>query len=182
MLCAREWLIFIKLSNWSMEQFNISVRLFLIISLVALGSCAQNNRQEETLSTLYAGSTPCDPFIRAQLGIPAEIKCDFIKWELNLDPAGSDSFKISATYGESKPNTNGFIKAEHFLAKGHYAFTEATIENSKYSVLNLYASPLKSPLILITMDSNILHFADDHKRFLVGNGGWGYVLNRLNLP
>ncbi len=180
MLCAGEWLIFKKLSNWFMQQFNISVRLFLIISLVALGSCAQHNRQEETVSTLYAGSTPCDPFIRAQLGIPAEIKCDFIKWELNLDHAGSDSFNIKAVYGESKPNTNGFIMAEYFFAKGRYAYAKGMSENPVYRVLNLHAPEFKSPLSMIVLDSNILHFADHDKRFLVGNGGWGYVLNRLN--
>lgn len=163
-----------------MQQFNISVRLFWVICLAALGSCAQNNPKGETVSVIYVGSTPCDPFIRAQLGIPTELQCDFIKWELQLDPAGSDSFKIMADYGESKPNTNGFIKAEHFLAKGRYAFTKGTSENPRDSVLNLIAPELKSPILLIVLDGNILHFADHDKRFLVGNGGWGYVLNRLN--
>lgn len=145
-----------------------------------MGSCAQNSRPQETLSPQFAGSTPCDSFIRVQLGIPNETKCDFIKWELNLDPAGSDSFKITAVYGESKPNTNGFMKAEHFWAKGKFAFTKGANENPNYRVLNLNAPQLKSPLLLIAMDSNILHFADHDRRFLVGNGGWGYVLNRLN--
>lgn len=163
-----------------MKQFNISARLFWVICLSALGSCAQHNRQVENISVLYAGSTPCDSFIRAQLGFPVEIKCDFIKWELHLDPAGSDSFEITATYGESKPNANGFMKAERFLAKGRYALTKGTSESPADSVLNLNAPELKSPLLLIVMDSNILHFADHNKRFLVGNGGWGYVLNRLN--
>ncbi len=72
------------------------------------------------------------------------------------------------------------MKAEHFLAKGNYVFTNGTNENPNYRVLNLTAPQLKSPLLLIVMDSNILHFADHDKRFLVGNGGWGYVLNRLN--
>jgi hypothetical protein len=163
-----------------MKQFNTSARLFWVICLSALGSCAQNNRQVEKASVLFAGSTPCDSFIRAQLGFPTEIKCDFIQWELNLDPAGSDSFNLKAAYGESKPNTNGFKRAEYFLAKGRYAYTNSTIENPAYRLLNLHAPELKSPLSLIVMDSNILHFADHEKRFLVGNGGWGYVLNRLN--
>jgi hypothetical protein len=113
------------------------------------------------------------------MGIPNETKCDFIKWELYLEPAGSGSFKITAAYGESKPNTNGFIKTEYFLANGNYVFTKGTNENPNHRVLNLNASQLKSPLLLIAMDSNILHFADHDRRFLVGNGGWGYVLNRL---
>lgn len=163
-----------------MKQLNISARLLWVICLSALGSCAQNNRQVENVSVLYAGSTPCDSFIRARLHIPAEIKCDFIKWELSLGPAGADTFIIKAAFGESKPNTNGFKKAEYFFAKGRYDYVKGSGENPANRVLNLHAPELNSPLSLIVLDSNILHFADHDKRFLVGNGGWGYVLNRLN--
>jgi hypothetical protein len=145
-----------------------------------MGSCAQNNRTQETVSSQFVGSTPCDSFIRVQLGIPNETKCDFIKWELNLDPSGTNSFKITAAYGESKPNTNGFMKTDYFLANGNYIFTKGTNEAPNYRVLHLNAPQLKSPLFLIAMDSNILHFADHDKRFLVGNGGWGYVLNKIS--
>lgn len=165
-----------------MQQFNTSVRLFWVICLTAIGSCAQNKRIQETLPVQFVGSTPCDSFIRVQMGIPNERICDFIKWELNLDPAGSDSFKIKAAYGESRPNTNVFKRTEYFLANGNYVFTKGTNENPNYRVLNLNASQLKSPLLLIAMDSNILHFADHDRRFLVGNGGWGYVLNILIKP
>ena len=165
-----------------MKQFNTSFRLLWVICLTAIGSCAQNKPIQKTQPVQFVGSTPCDSFIRVQMGIPNETICDFIKWELNLDPAGSDSFKITAAYGESRPNTNGFIKTEYFLAKGNYFFINAKNENANYRVLHLNAPQLKSSLLLIALDSNILHFADHDKQFLVGNGGWGYVLNRLIKP
>ena len=179
MVHAPDCLIFRYYSVF-MKQFNTSFRLIWVICLTAIGSCAQHTHTQETVPVQFVGSTPCDSFIRVQMGIPNETKCDFIKWELNLDPAGSDSFKITATYGESRPNTNGFIKTEYFLANGNYVFTDGTNENASNRVLHLNAPLLKSPLILVEMDSNILHFADHDRRFLVGNGGWGYVLNRLN--
>jgi hypothetical protein len=163
-----------------MRQIKLSIRLLGVICLSALGSCAQNNQIQERGSTQFVGSTPCDSFIRVQLGIPIDSKCDFIKWELNLDPAGSDSFKITAVYGESRPNTNGFMKDAHYGAKGIYIFAKGDTENPRYRVLHLNAPQLKSPLLFIAMDSNILHFADHDNRLLVGNGGWGYVLNRMN--
>ena len=164
-----------------MQQFNISLGLFVFIFVSTLNSCAQNNGQVKAVSTKYVGSTPCDSIIRAQLGILPEAKCEFIKWDLTLEPAESDSFTMTINYGESKPNTNGFKKTEQILAKGKYGFTFGTNENPKAKILNLNAPELKSTILLLVLDSNILHFTDQSKQFLVGNGGFGYVLNKITI-
>ncbi len=99
-----------------------------------------------------------------------------------MDASGSDSFQIIASSGESMPNTLGFIKATEFKAKGKFLLTTGTKDNPKAYTLQLIAPEFKAPFILIAMDSNILHFADNDKRLLVGNGGWGYVLNSIKIP
>lgn len=165
-----------------MHQLSIFLRFFLIICFAASDTSAQHIVNIVKPLAVYAGSTPCDSLIRPYIGIPAITKCDFIKWQLTIDASGSDSFQIIAAYGESKPNTLGFITATEFQAKGKYLITTGTKDNPKAYILQLIAPEFKSPVMLIVMDRNVLHFADQHKRFLVGNGGWGYVLNGIKNP
>jgi hypothetical protein len=166
-----------------MQQCGISLSFFLVISFATINSSAQHKVIKESQHfDIYVGSTPCDSFIRAQIGIPANVKCDFIKWQLSIDVSGSDSFEIKATYGESKPNTLGFIKATEFQAIGKYQFSTGSKDNHKAYILKLSPPEFKTPVILIAMDQNILHFADQNNRLLVGNGGWGYVLNSQKFP
>jgi hypothetical protein len=165
-----------------MQQFFISLRFLLIIFLAPSYSCAQDIVNIAKPLAIYAGSTPCDSLIRTRIGIPGNAKCDFIKWQLTIEAARSDSFQIKATYGQSKPNTLGFIKATEFQAKGKYLLTTGTKDNPKAYILQLIAPEFKAPFIFIVMDRNILHFADKEKRLLVGNGGWGYVLNSIKNP
>lgn len=165
-----------------MQKLIISFRFLMIICFAPSDSCAQDIVNIAKPLAIYAGSTPCDSLIRTHIGIPAISKCDFIKWQLTIDASGSDSFQLIATYGESKPNTLGFIKATEFQAKGKCLFTTGTKDNPKAYILQLMAAEFKAPVIFIVMDRNILHFADKEKRLLVGNGGWGYVLNSIKNP
>jgi hypothetical protein len=65
------------------------------------------------------------------------------------------------------------------LITGKYFINYGANENPNAKVFYLNGDKLPSSLILIELDSNILHFADANKNFIVGNGGWGYVLNRV---
>jgi hypothetical protein len=164
-----------------MQQLNISFRLLLICCLASLGSCAQNPAKEVSLQPeIFVGSTPCDSLIRSQLGIKANITCEFIKWELTMYSPKEGSFELLVTYGQSKPNTNGFINGGFRIeTKGKYSIAPGLNENPKTAFLTLQAERLYSPLFLIIMDQNILHFTDSNHHYLTGNGGWGYVLNRM---
>jgi hypothetical protein len=131
---------------------------------------------------LYVGSTPCDPFIKSLLKIPGNKKCEFIKWELSLSKSitSSDTFLLTALFGESQPNTNGFMGGgDRIMVKGKYTTSYGIKNNPKAKVYYLTGDEFLSAVILIQMDNNILHFADANKNLLVGNGGWGYVLNRI---
>jgi hypothetical protein len=120
-------------------------------------------------SDLYVGSTPCDAEIKSMLNIPASLKCEFMKWQLRLSRHTTGTFDLTVSYGESKPNTNGFINGG----------TSMTIKGSmsrEGKVITLQGE--KTTLTLLQIDNNILHFADRNKKLLTGNGGWGYVLNK----
>lgn len=126
------------------------------------------------VAEVFVGSTPCDVLVKSTLKIPADTPCEFIKWNLSLHTNGKDpdTYQLTALYGVSQPNTNGFIGGgEKISVTGKY-----TARNNLY---RLTAENLQWPIFLIVMDKNILHFADSTKKFIVGNGGFGYVLNKV---
>ncbi len=140
---------------------------------------SQTNPTTNSSPLLFVGSTPCDSLIKSQLGISPTINCEFIKWELTLN-VSSSTFRLLAIYGESKPNTNGFMGGgQKFEGQGKYIYQLAK-DNPKTKLYYLTGENFKSAIILIEMNEYILHFADTNNNFLVGNGGWGYVLNRTH--
>lgn len=166
-----------------MERARLHIMTLLIPCFIMTSSCSQVT----STSTPYAinsfvGSTPCDSFIKVSLGIPADTKCDFIKWTLRLHKAqqDSDTFQMTALYGEGQPNTNGFIGGgKQIAATGNYIINYGAPANPNMRIYYLNGNNLPSSFLLLELDSNILHFADNDKRLLVGNGGWSYVLNRI---
>lgn len=166
---------------WRQQQSSLQ-RLYSQPFSVTIHSCSQQQPPSDLFQQqTFVGSTPCDHAVKKQLGIPEETKCDFIKWELALgkDRAGATRFLIIAHYGEAQPNTNGFKGGgKSIRAEGEYFFVDETVQYSTKKVYRLQTHTFSSPLLLIEMDENIFHFLDPEKRFLVGNGGWSYVLNR----
>jgi hypothetical protein len=122
----------------------------------------------------YVGSTPCDSLIKTSLGIPASTGCEFIKWNarLSFSSANTGTFELTALYGISQPNTNGF------KGGGSKITIAGKYDTDGKGFFRLQAGQLPVMLYLIKMDDNVFHFADSNKKLLVGNGGWGYVLNR----
>ena len=95
-----------------MKQARVYLLTFLISCFVITSSCSQINSTRNLSDTeIFVGSTPCDSLIKSLLQIPADAKCDFIKWDLNFRKSEKDpdSFQLKALYGEAQPNTNGFI-------------------------------------------------------------------------
>jgi hypothetical protein len=120
----------------------------------------------------------------SSLQIPGGSKCDFLRWNLVLNTTNtkSGSFQIDVSYGESKPNTNGFIGGgKNIRMKGIYIVSERVHERVHQKVFQLTDKNFQAPIFLIQMDDNILHFTDNQSKLLLGNAGWGYVLNRIKL-
>lgn len=155
----------------------------LLACCIVTNSWSQTNLSGNSgANNVFVGSTPCDALIKSLLKIPADTKCDFIKWNLSLDESKDtlDTYQLTALYGESQPNTNGFKGGgEKIAATGKYTAYHGVNKNPNLKFYRLNGERFQSPIFLIEMDHNILHFADSNKRFIVGNGGWGYVLNRI---
>lgn len=164
-----------------MKQAGPYLMTLLVSCFVVTSSCSQKNSTGSLPATdIFVGSTPCDSLIKSILQIPSITKCDFIKWDLSLQKNSDASFQLTALYGESQPNTNGFIGGgKQIEVNGKYAISYGVGTNPNAKVYYLHGDKSQSSLLLIEMDTNILHFVDANKNFIVGNGGWGYVLNRL---
>lgn len=149
----------------------------LLICAVAGRACAQSSQAP---MDVFVGSTPCDAYIKATLGIPRADSCEFIKWELTIlkNKEGVNKFQLTAKYGIGQPNTNGFKRGGNSLTiDGN--ITSSKGNKSGIQLYRLQSNKIPSPLHLVKMDDNVFHFADNDQKLLVGNGGWGYVLNRL---
>lgn len=155
----------------------------LLTCCITTISCSQTNSSKNLpVADVFAGSTPCDSLIKSLLKIIPGEDCEFIKWNLRLYKGKNDSgsFQVSALYGMSQPNTNGFIGGGKKIdISGKYSVSTGTDANPAGKLFHLAAGNNYSELLLIKMDNNILHFADNNKRFIVGNAGFGYVLNRI---
>lgn len=166
------------MERFSIYLVNLSLLCFMVLSTRSQTIPADNF----PAPILFVGSTPCDPFIKSLLRIQADAKCEFIKWELQLDKNQIDSgtYKLSFVYGESQPNTNGFINGGKKIdVTGKYIIGYGIDGNPHAKVYHLNGERFQSPVLLAEMDQNILHFIGNEKKFIVGNGGWGYVLNRI---
>ena len=164
-----------------MKRTTLHLILLLVTCSLATSSCSQKKSGSNLNATDdFVGSTPCDSLIKSILKIPSATTCDFIKWELSLQKNSPDTFQLTALYGEIQNNTNGFKGGgKKIVINGKYVISNAASANPTAKVYYLQGNQVLSPIVLIEMDGNIFHFADANKNFLVGNGGWGYVLNKI---
>ena len=123
------------------------------------------------------GSTPGDSSILAMFSIPLTTKVDFIKWRLELGASGS--FYMNIHYGESKPNTLGFISdGEKRTIQGTYSVEKEQLPNGLREVYQFRSDDFNEIMKLVKVTENLFHFLDAQDHLMVGNGGWSYMLSR----
>lgn len=155
-----------------------SLVIVLLNCLFVLSSCSQSSTPSKSSPDIFVGSTPCDSLIRTFLNIPLKDSCDFIKWELSINK-DSGIFHMKVNWGESKPNTNWFKKANKIEVNGTLTVSNEIKDNPNRKLYRLSADKFSTPVLLAEMNENVLHFLDNNQNLIVGNGGWGYVLNKL---
>ena len=160
----------------------LNFKTFLLIGLVSFGlslnaGCPTPNAPQAADSAVFVGSTPCDSLIRSIIGIPQDAPCDYIKWVFRLQD-NSAEFQLNISYGEYLINTQLFQHGGTSMAyAGKYKIIAG--QDSARRIYYLSAEKMPAQLILVRFDENIFHFADREKKLMVGNSGFGYVLNRL---
>lgn len=156
--------------------------VLLSCCVIAISYSQKKSTNNQTLSDVFVGSTPCDSLIKSMLKIPSDATCIYIKWELRMSdsPNDSNAFKLFISYGDYQPNTMNFLGGGTKIAiEGKWTTSFGTNENAKKKVYHLKGNKGQSELLFIKMDDNILLFLDKDKDFIVGDASFGYVLNRI---
>jgi hypothetical protein len=144
--------------------------LFLGILFLSQPILAKIHYDAHNENIWLVGSTPGDEQIKSKFEIQPNVKVDFIKWDLRLEK--SKFFVLMITFGESKPNTLGFINdGQRKVLKGTYSITN----NGKHGIYHFKAD--KMVFSLLKLNENIFHLLNAENELMVGNGGWSYTLN-----
>ena len=132
---------------------------------------------------IFAGSTPCNPVMRPLLAIPADMDCEFVKWNLllfkNPENHSLNSFKLNVTFGIAKGGTQGFTDASKSSEfKGKWSVRKNTGKLPGESVIGLESTGQKQIISFLKLDENLLHLLDSEEKLMIGNAAWSYTLNR----
>lgn len=154
------------------------LKAWLIACALFAVSCSGTNSVQEVI---WVGSTPGDNYIKSMLNIPATTKVDFIRWNLVLKTtdANENSFELDLVFGEGEQGTPGFKNGgETQSYSGNFTISKSGNENINGETWHLKSSNLKSELILVKLDDNLIHLLTSQNRLMIGNGGWSYTLSR----
>ncbi len=143
--------------------------IFLLILTLCFGSATAQQPY------VIAGSTPCSLFLKDKLKISSATPCDFMKWEIMMKEP--DAFAAKISYGESKPNTNGF-KDGHPTLQLTGTLTPATSRSGK-PIYQLHFEHTGTTLFLWPASRFVFHFLDDANRPMASGEGFSYTLNRI---
>lgn len=153
-----------------------AAKLVVAIAAILAISCSESAESAPNDNLTLVGSTACDAGIKSALGIPADLGCDFIRWNLDLDTARGNLFALDINYGASQPNTPGFVDGGLKLsATGKF---ETTSLADKREVYRMKSAKPAIDVSLIRINSNLFHLVMPDGTMMIGNGGWSYTLNR----
>ena len=159
------------------------LHLVLLIGLSQFFISCEAKTKTYADNIILVASTPCNDQMKSLLGISADKKIDFIRWEISLanEGATNDVFTLHINYGESQPNTLGFIHGgEKKSIEGDYTLTSQQ-DDSNRSICHLKSTGLNGEMLIAKINSNLWHFLTPQEELMVGNGGWSYTLNRKEL-
>jgi len=168
-------------------DFMVPVKTFatalLFVCLVS-DSCSQITATgNAAASIVYEASTPCNVTLKAMLQIPAEAKCDFVKWNLVLkhdqETMKPSSYTLNCTYGLAKQGTRGFMDgAGNLELKGKLTIEKGDHADATAIVYKLTTDDGHLTLYFVKAGENLLHLLDQDKQLMVGGIAWSFTLNR----
>src|SRR5688500_18043678 len=87
------------------------MKLAILCAILLVTSCSNigNAESAEHYKFALVGSTPCDAAVRSALGIPQDLKCDFVRWNLKLDETNGNVFTLDINYGIAQTSSADFV-------------------------------------------------------------------------
>lgn len=158
----------------------------LAVCFVITNSCSQTaTTASSSAPMVYKATTPCSDAVKSLLQIPADTKCEMMRWTLTLfqDPKTSvpSGYNLIYEYGIGKQGTRGFTEgAKTIELKGKWTIGKGTKEIAGAEVYILTADNSPVSLFFLKPDQNLLHLLDQDKNLVVGTGAWSYTLNNVS--
>ena len=131
---------------------------------------------------MFVGTTPCDQFPRAFLGIPPDASCERISWTVTLAARSNDikgSFTVRAVYGMQMTNGPGFVDGGKRVAQvdGQWSLGAATTHGATFAAYTLRTGTSEARLARIS--GSLLHLLAQDDTLAVGNDSWSYTLSQV---
>jgi hypothetical protein len=141
--------------------------------------------REPELYGVFQANTPCSAQARPLPQIPADAKCEQMKWNLVFykDSATGDpiTYNLTSSYGMAKPNTNDLVDGGTSIEmEGMWTITTGTKSDPEATVYQLNPNDSQTTVSFLKVSEGMLHVLNSDKALLVGNGAWSYTLNRMD--
>jgi len=156
-----------------------------LLSLILFSiSCSGGGTSNASSSEIVlVASTPGGEPIQSLLALSPETKIDFIRWNLTLthkEPS-KNTFILNLIFGESQPNTLGFIGGgEQRTYEGQYSVSQFKDGIINREIYRLKSSQLPKEISIVKLNENLFHLLTPENQLMIGNGGWSFSLNRKN--
>jgi hypothetical protein len=170
--------------------------VLLAFTLLAMPACANANSpvnmmpspvppQGSEILGVFQGNTPCSAQARPLPQIPADTDCEQMIWRLVLyqDPQtkAPRTYQLNSAYGLPKPNTNDLVGGgTPIVMEGVWTITTGTKIDPQATIYQINPDDPQTTAYFLKVNENLLHVLSSDKTLLVGNGAWGYTLNRTD--
>jgi len=160
-----------------MKKFKFRL-LSAFLALGCLGIISFLKPVKPLVFGIFEGTSPCNVEASLFLQIPANAKCDEVKWKLtfNIDESSNPTtFKLEREYGYYPDNFStksmGKIRIE-----GKWKILKGTKANQSANVYQLQSG--NQYISFQLLDDNLLHLLNTDKSLAIGNDGHSFTLSK----
>jgi hypothetical protein len=166
-----------------MKELRFSLATLFFYCWLGQSCSQQTGHDDRSLKKTFEATTPCNDAVKEMLGIPADFKCEMMKWRLTLSndsKKNPSTFDLVYTYGLGKQGTRGFsegaktveLKGKWTIEKGHSKEPDA--------IITLIGDNSPVTLSFLQPGQNLLHLLHRNKQLVNGTAAWSYTFNRTD--
>lgn len=153
----------------------------LVVLLAALSFPGNRTAAGVAVSGVFEGTSPGVTDARPFLKIPADERCDFIRWKLTFFQDARTkvpaTFKLEREYGFYVDNRTDKSMGQTTI-EGRWEIAAGTPSKPDAVVYRLYAG--QRSIYFMQVDKNLLHLLDDDKSLMTGNDGQSFTLSKTD--
>ena len=160
-----------------MKQFKVLI-IPVLLAVFCLGILSFLKPEKQSVLGIFEGTSPCNADASEFLQIPANSKCDQVKWKLilNIDESSKPAtFILERDYGYYPDNVITKLMGKISI-EGKWKIEKGTKVNPSAIVYQLQSGNHNISFQLL--DGNLLHLLNDDKSLAVGNDGHSFTLSK----